>query len=109
MFCSNEISIIIFVFFFSLDNEHLVNLKLHQTPQLIDDSFVFIRRYANSSQLIENSHKLVTRLEKCFYHNENSALDLCDEENVVSCINYAKEKLENFHNKLFIVARRFSS
>ncbi|XP_037820978.1 uncharacterized protein LOC119609992 [Lucilia sericata] len=64
------------------DNEHLVNLKLQQTPKLIDDSFVFIRRYANSSQLIENSHKLVTRLEKCFYHNENSALDLCDEENV---------------------------
>lgn len=66
------------------DNEQTVKLKLQQTQKLIDDSFVFIRRFANTSQLIENSHKLVTRLEKCFYHNENSALDLCDEENVVS-------------------------
>ncbi|XP_073811990.1 ADAMTS metallopeptidase stall [Musca autumnalis] len=64
------------------DNDHLVNLKLQQTPKLIDDAFVFIRRYANTSQLVENSHKLAERLEKCFYHNENSALDLCDGENV---------------------------
>ncbi|XP_061401114.1 uncharacterized protein LOC133336856 [Musca vetustissima] len=64
------------------DNDHLVNLKMQQTPKLIDDAFVFIRRYANTSQLVENSHKLAERLEKCFYHNENSALDLCDGENV---------------------------
>ncbi|XP_059225123.1 uncharacterized protein LOC106087759 [Stomoxys calcitrans] len=64
------------------DNDHLVNLKLQQTPKLIDDAFVFIRRSANTSQLVENSHKLAERLEKCFYHNENSALDLCDDENV---------------------------
>lgn len=66
------------------DNEHTVNLRLRQTPQLIDDAFVFIRRYANSSQLIEDSHKLVAKLERCFYHNENSALDLCDDYNMVS-------------------------
>ncbi|XP_075165715.1 ADAMTS metallopeptidase stall [Haematobia irritans] len=64
------------------DNDHLVNLKLQQTAKLIDDAFVFIRRSANTSQLVENSHKLAERLEKCFYHNENSALDLCDNDNV---------------------------
>ncbi|XP_037887566.1 A disintegrin and metalloproteinase with thrombospondin motifs 16 isoform X1 [Glossina fuscipes] len=70
------------------DNEHTVNLRLRQTPQLIDDAFVFIRRYANSSQLIEDSHKLVAKLERCFYHNENSALDLCDDYNMRGIFHY---------------------
>ncbi|TMW42707.1 hypothetical protein DOY81_012213 [Sarcophaga bullata] len=91
------------------DNEHLVNLKLQQTPKLIDDSFVFIRRYANSSQLIENSHNLVTRLEKCFYHSENSALDLCDEHNVRGVFHYNNTDYiihplpERFGNKSHII------
>ncbi|XP_054738435.1 uncharacterized protein LOC129244685 isoform X1 [Anastrepha obliqua] len=64
------------------DNEQSVHLQLRQTPKLIDDAFVFIRRYANSTQFIEDSHKLAERYERCFYSNENSALDLCDDENV---------------------------
>ncbi|XP_037942184.1 uncharacterized protein LOC119675069 [Teleopsis dalmanni] len=70
------------------DNEHLVNLKLRQTPKLIDDAFIFIRRYANSTQFIENSHKLAEKYERCFYSNENSALDLCDDENVRGVFNH---------------------
>ncbi|XP_067632659.1 uncharacterized protein stl [Eurosta solidaginis] len=64
------------------DNEQSVHLQLRQTPKLIDDAFVFIRRYANSTQFIEDSHKLAERYERCFYSNENSALDLCDDGNV---------------------------
>ncbi|XP_011178053.1 uncharacterized protein LOC105209376 [Zeugodacus cucurbitae] len=64
------------------DNDQSVHLQLRQTPKLIDDAFVFIRRYANSTQFIEDSHKLAERYERCFYSNENSALDLCDDENV---------------------------
>lgn len=66
------------------DNNQMVELKLRPSPKLIDDAFVFIRRLANATQLITDSHKLIARYEKCFYQNENSALDLCDQNAVVS-------------------------
>lgn len=68
------------------DGERWANLHLRQTPKLIDDAFILIRRYTNSTELIEDSNEFAQRYANCFYSNENSALDLCDDENVVSCL-----------------------
>ncbi|XP_055836780.1 A disintegrin and metalloproteinase with thrombospondin motifs 16 isoform X1 [Episyrphus balteatus] len=64
------------------DNGKLVDLKLQQAEKLVDDAFIFIRRTANTSQFIENSHKLAVNYERCFYRNANSALDLCDDSSM---------------------------
>lgn len=93
-------------FGYALDNGHRMDLRLHQTPKLIDDAFIFIRRFANTSQFIEDSHKLAERYQRCFYRNEISALDLCDNETVVCEIKF-------FLNRMFfinlITARSISS
>ncbi|XP_030381356.1 A disintegrin and metalloproteinase with thrombospondin motifs 16 [Scaptodrosophila lebanonensis] len=62
--------------------EHLVELQLQQTPHLIDDAFIFIRRTANNTQFIEHSPQQLKRLERCFYRSSWAALDLCDPERV---------------------------
>lgn len=70
------------------DNGKLVDLKLQQAEKLVDDAFVFIKRTANSSQFIANSHKLAVNYERCFYRNANSALDLCDDSSLRGIIHH---------------------
>lgn len=59
-------------------------LQLQQSPQLIDDAFIFIRRTENGTQFVEHSPQLLKRLERCFYRSPEAALDLCEPGNVVS-------------------------
>ncbi|KAH8407513.1 hypothetical protein KR222_004682, partial [Zaprionus bogoriensis] len=59
-----------------------LQLQLQQAPQLIDDAFIFIRREANSTQLVEHAPQLLQRLERCFYRSPWAALDLCDAQRV---------------------------
>ncbi|XP_055379928.1 uncharacterized protein LOC129611040 [Condylostylus longicornis] len=70
------------------DNGEEVDLKLQQVTNLIDDAFILIRRYENSSQFITNSHKMAMDYEKCFYRDENSSLDLCDDTSVRGVFHY---------------------
>jgi len=58
-------------------------LQLQQSPQLIDDAFIFIRRTENGTQFVEHSPQLLKRLERCFYRSPAAALDLCEHGNVV--------------------------
>ncbi|XP_020818018.1 A disintegrin and metalloproteinase with thrombospondin motifs 16 [Drosophila serrata] len=53
-------------------------LQLHQSPQLIDDAFIFIRRTENGTQFVDHSPQLLKRLEQCFYRSPAAALDLCE-------------------------------
>ncbi|KAH8305999.1 hypothetical protein KR018_009807, partial [Drosophila ironensis] len=53
-------------------------LQLQQSPQLIDDAFIFIRRTENGTQFVEHSPQLLKRLERCFYRSPAAALDLCE-------------------------------
>ncbi|KAH8401413.1 hypothetical protein KR009_005346 [Drosophila setifemur] len=53
-------------------------LQLQQSPQLIDDAFIFIRRTENETQFVEHSPQLLKRLERCFYRSPSAALDLCE-------------------------------
>ncbi|XP_062131413.1 A disintegrin and metalloproteinase with thrombospondin motifs 16 isoform X1 [Drosophila sulfurigaster albostrigata] len=64
------------------DADVKLQLPLQQTPQLIDDAFIFIRRTANSTQFVDHSPQLLQRLERCFYRSPWAALDLCDEQSV---------------------------
>ncbi|KAH8348125.1 hypothetical protein KR084_004483 [Drosophila pseudotakahashii] len=57
-------------------------LQLQQSPQLIDDAFIFIRRTENGTQFVEHSPQLLKRLERCFYRSPAAALDLCEPGNV---------------------------
>ncbi|XP_017054391.1 uncharacterized protein LOC108096942 [Drosophila ficusphila] len=57
-------------------------LQLQQSPQLIDDAFIFIRRTENGTQFVEHSPQLLKRLERCFYRSPAAALDLCETGNV---------------------------
>lgn len=59
-------------------------LQLHQSPQLIDDAFIFIRRTENGTQFVDHSPQLLKRLEQCFYRSPAAALDLCEPGSVVS-------------------------
>lgn len=61
-------------------------LKLLKSHQLLDEAFVYIKRFENNSQFIENSEKLANKFTECFYRNENSAFDVCD-GNIVSLTN----------------------
>lgn len=60
-------------------------LQLHLQPsqRLIDDAFVYIKRFENSSVLINDYHKLAEQIGGCFYRDARAALDLC-EDGVVS-------------------------
>lgn len=62
-------------------------LKLLKSHQLLDDAFVYIKRFENNSQFIENSEKLTNKFTDCFYRSENSAFDVCD-GNIVSLTNH---------------------
>ncbi|KMY95877.1 A disintegrin and metalloproteinase with thrombospondin motifs 16 [Drosophila simulans] len=57
-------------------------LQLQQSPQLIDDAFIFIRRTENGTQFVEHSPQLLKRLDRCFYRSPAAALDLCEPGNV---------------------------
>nr|XP_043066206.1 uncharacterized protein LOC122321077 [Drosophila bipectinata] len=57
-------------------------LQLQQSPQLIDDAFIFIRRTENGTQFVEHSPQLLKRLERCFYRSPAAALDLCEKGSV---------------------------
>ncbi|EDV37612.1 uncharacterized protein Dana_GF13538 [Drosophila ananassae] len=57
-------------------------LQLQQSPQLIDDAFIFIRRTENGTQFVEHSPQLLKRLERCFYRSPGAALDLCENGSV---------------------------
>lgn len=64
-----------------------IELQLNLSPShgLIDDAFVFIKRYDNASVLIADNRQLSAKeFGACFYRGAQSALDLC-EENVVCC------------------------
>lgn len=71
-------------------------LQLQQSPQLIDDAFIFIRRTENGTQFVEHSPQLLKRLERCFYRSPGAALDLCENGSVVSAlkINYFQKFLK---------------
>lgn len=56
-----------------------MHFALRRSKRLIDESFVFIKRFANSSILLDDFHKLGRQLEPCFYRTEHSAIDLCDD------------------------------
>lgn len=73
---------IITLFIYLLAGE-IQELKLLKSHQLLDEAFVYIKRYENNSQFIENSGKLADKFTDCFYRNENSAFDVCD-GNIVS-------------------------
>lgn len=57
------------------------DLQLHLQPsqRLIDDAFVYIKRFENSSVLINDFHKLAEQIGGCFYRDARAALDLCDD------------------------------
>ncbi|KAM8711219.1 hypothetical protein ACLKA7_000369 [Drosophila subpalustris] len=63
----------------TVEAELQLQLQQPQQQQLIDDSFIFIRRTANNTQFVEHSPQLLQRLERCFYRSPLAALDLCDE------------------------------
>lgn len=73
------------LFLYSFPGE-IQELKLLKSHQLLDESFVYIKRYENNSQFIGNSEKLANKFTECFYRNENSAFDVCD-GNIVSIRN----------------------
>lgn len=56
-----------------------MHFALRRSKRLIDDAFVFIKRFENSSILIDDFHKLGQQFAPCFYRSEHSAIDLCDE------------------------------
>lgn len=60
-----------------------LKLVFRKSNKLIDDNFMYIKRYGNSSELMEDYEKLVSKFDDCFYRNSNSALDIC-EGNLVS-------------------------
>lgn len=70
-----------------------MHFALRRSKGLIDDAFVFIKRFdENSSVLIDDFHKLGEQLEPCFYRSDHSAIDLCD-DTVVSRILRLCERL----------------
>lgn len=69
-----------FLFFFSTENNSYGILKLHKSDKLIDENFVFLKRDENATTIIDDSNRLARLYENCFYRNENSALDICDDK-----------------------------
>lgn len=61
-------------------------LQLHLQPsyRLLDDAFVYIRRYENASVLIDDFRPMADGAAPCFYRDVGvAAVDIC-ERNVVS-------------------------
>lgn len=65
------------------NEDNQLQLNLSPSIGLIDDSFVFIRRYDNTSVQIDYNRNQMAK--ECFYRGAQSALDLC-EENLVSAL-----------------------
>lgn len=55
-----------------------VDLHLRRSNRLLDDNFVYIKRDANQTKLVDNHDALIEQYTNCFYRNEYSAIDLCD-------------------------------
>lgn len=77
----------------SSNRPHGIDLHLHRSSKLLDDNFVFIKRDANQTQLIDDFDKLAEKYSNCFYRNENSAIDLCD-GNVVCILNHLYRRFD---------------
>ncbi|XP_068145520.1 A disintegrin and metalloproteinase with thrombospondin motifs 18 isoform X1 [Drosophila tropicalis] len=60
------------------DDDVEAKLQLQQSPQLIDDAFIFIRSTPNGTEFVEHSPELLKQLEKCFYRGPSSAVNLCE-------------------------------
>lgn len=54
------------------------DLHLRRSNRLLDDNFVYIKRDANQTKLVDNYDALIEQYTNCFYRNEYSAVDLCD-------------------------------
>ncbi|XP_052873541.1 A disintegrin and metalloproteinase with thrombospondin motifs adt-1 [Anopheles cruzii] len=54
------------------------SLQLQKSDILIDDSFVFLQHYDNSTVLLDDSYDRIMRYKDCFYRNERAAFDLCE-------------------------------
>lgn len=68
----NDFSLI----FFSDDN---LKFTLRPSSNLVDNAFALIMRDDDSPKIVENSLNIAEKYASCFYSNENSAFDLCDE------------------------------
>uniref|UniRef100_A0A336KUH1 CSON014126 protein n=1 Tax=Culicoides sonorensis TaxID=179676 RepID=A0A336KUH1_CULSO len=75
---------------FSDDN--LNKFTLRPSSNLVDSSFALIMRYDDSPKIVENSLNLAEKYANCFYSNENSAFDLCDDENIRGIIRNNRNK-----------------
>lgn len=75
-----------------------IDLHLQRSNKLLDDHFVFIKRDENKTKIIDDYNQLAEQYSDCFYHNENSAIDVCD--GTVVCIHRFGSM--NFHRDTFL-------
>lgn len=69
--------------------EDQLHINLQPSSGLIDDAFVFINRYENTTDIVDGYHKMANEIGSCFYRGDLSALDLCESSvvcRVMGCI-----------------------
>lgn len=64
---------------FHLFSDDNLKFTLRPSSNLVDSAFALIMRDDESPKIVENSLNLAEKYASCFYSNENSAFDLCDE------------------------------
>lgn len=59
------------------DDDNELQLRLQPSRRLVDDAFVYIQRFENTSVLINDYPKLAEQFGGCFYRDARAAMDLC--------------------------------